>query len=98
MDGARVAEPAGSPVGVLRALRGWSRERLAAEAGVSLSTVWRTERGQYPRVEHLIAIAEALGVSTDAVLGRSAARTADQAAGLLGSLDLAKVPSGGSKA
>lgn len=62
----------------LRGLRGWSRERLAAEAGVSLSTIWRAERGTYPRVEHLIAIAEALGTSTDAVLGRPEASKPEQ--------------------
>jgi HTH-type transcriptional regulator, competence development regulator len=61
-----------NPVEGLRRQRGWSRERLAAEADVSLSTIWRIEHGQHPRVEHLIALADALGVSTDAVLGRRA--------------------------
>lgn len=57
----------------LRHARRWSRERLAAEAGVSLATVWRVENGHYPRVEHLIALADALGVSVDQLLGRAAA-------------------------
>ncbi len=68
------SETHASPLEELRQLRGWSRERLAAEAGISLSTIWRVEHGQYPRVEHLIAIAEALGVPTDAVLGRTVPR------------------------
>ena len=55
----------------LRAARGWTRERLAAEAGVSLATIWRMERGHLPRVQHLIGVADALGVSIDALLGRS---------------------------
>lgn len=55
----------------LRRIRGWSRERLAAEAGVSLATVWRLENGRYPRVEHLVAVADALEVSVDQLLGRS---------------------------
>lgn len=64
--------PAGGSLALssLRAARGWTRERLAAEAGVSLATIWRMEHGQYPRVQHLIAIADALGVSTDTLLGR----------------------------
>lgn len=60
----------GPALGALRAARGWTRERVAAEAGVSLATIWRMEHGHYPRVQHLIAIADALGVSTDALLGR----------------------------
>jgi transcriptional regulator with XRE-family HTH domain len=55
----------------IRQRRGWSRERLAAEANVSLSTVWRLEHGRYPRVEHLVALADALDVSVDQLLGRT---------------------------
>ena len=54
----------------LRQKRGWSREKLAAEAGVSLATVRRLERGNYPQVEHLIAIADCLDVSLDDLIGR----------------------------
>ena len=53
-----------------RESRGWSREKLAAEAGVSLATVQRLETGTYPRVEHLVQVADALGVSVDEILGR----------------------------
>ena len=72
MDG---TQDTGGSLGLssLRAARSWTRERLAAEAGVSLATIWRMEHGQYPRVEHLIAIADALGVSTDELLGRGKA-------------------------
>ena len=78
------SETRASPVEVLRQRRGWSRERLAAEASVSLSTIWRAEHGQYPRVEHLIALAEALGVSTDEVLGRIAPRVGRRPSGRMG--------------
>ena len=54
-----------------RRVRGWSRERLAAEAGVSLATVTRLENGRYPRVEHLIALADVLDVSIDQLVGRT---------------------------
>jgi transcriptional regulator with XRE-family HTH domain len=55
----------------LREQRGWSRERLAAEADLSLATIQRLEAGRYPRVEHLLRVADALGVGVDQLLGRS---------------------------
>jgi transcriptional regulator with XRE-family HTH domain len=58
----------------LRAARGWSRERVAAESNVSLMTIIRMEQGRYPRVENVIAIADALGVSLDELVGRSPPR------------------------
>lgn len=55
----------------LRELRGWSREKLAAEAELSLATIQRLEAGHFPRVEHLLRVADALGVSVDELLGRA---------------------------
>lgn len=55
----------------LRRQRGWSAEKLAAEADVSLPTIRRVERGHFPRVEHLIALADCLGVTTDYLVGRA---------------------------
>jgi len=63
-------DPPGASVLRLRQAKGWSRERLAAEAGVSLATVWRLEHGRYPRVEHLVAIADAFDTSLDDLLAR----------------------------
>jgi transcriptional regulator with XRE-family HTH domain len=54
----------------LREQRGWSRERLAAEAELSLATIQRLEAGHYPRVEHLVRVADALKVGVDQLLGR----------------------------
>jgi transcriptional regulator with XRE-family HTH domain len=54
-----------------REKRGWSREKLAAEAGISFQTVYRLEHGRLPRVEHLVRIADALAVSLDELIGRS---------------------------
>lgn len=59
----------------LRRQRGWSAEKLAAEADVSLPTIRRVERGLYPRVEHLIALADCLGVTVDYLLGRGPDQT-----------------------
>jgi transcriptional regulator with XRE-family HTH domain len=55
----------GAAIAEQRVRQGWSRERLAAEAGVSLMTVYRVETGHLPRVEHLVAIAQVLGLSLD---------------------------------
>jgi DNA-binding XRE family transcriptional regulator len=54
----------------LREARGWSREKLAAETGLSFATIQRLESGKYPRVEHVMRVADALGVSIDELLGR----------------------------
>jgi len=54
----------------LREQRGWSREKLAAEAELSLATIQRLEAGHFPRVEHLLRVADALGVGLDELLGR----------------------------
>jgi transcriptional regulator with XRE-family HTH domain len=69
-----------------RAERRWSRERLAAEAGFSLATLVRVEGGRQPSVSHLLALADALEMSLDDLVGRHAAgerdaRTAGQRRG-----------------
>jgi transcriptional regulator with XRE-family HTH domain len=48
----------------LREARGWSLQKLASDAGLSISVVHRIERGlePNPRVNTLKAIARALGV------------------------------------
>jgi len=50
-----------------RSKKGWSQEKLAREAGVSYQAVIKIERGytKSPRLETIIKIAQALGVSLD---------------------------------
>ena len=50
-----------------RIKKGWSQEKLAREAGVSYQAVIKIERGyiKSPRLETIIKIAQALGVSLD---------------------------------
>jgi transcriptional regulator with XRE-family HTH domain len=60
-----------------RAERRWSRERLAAEAGFSLATLVRVEAGRQPSVSNLLALADALEMSLDDLVGRQAAGEGD---------------------
>ena len=55
----------------LRLKKGWSQERLAREAGISYITLVKIERGniQNPKLETLIKLAKALGVSIDRLVG-----------------------------
>jgi transcriptional regulator with XRE-family HTH domain len=55
----------------LRLKKGWSQEKLAREAGISYQTLIKIERGyvKNPKLETLIKLAKALGVSIDKLLG-----------------------------
>jgi len=55
----------------LRNKKGWSQERLAREAGISYITLVKIERGniQNPKLETLMKLAGALGVSIDKLVG-----------------------------
>jgi len=55
----------------LRNKKGWSQERLAREAGISYITLVKIERGniQNPKLETLIKLAKALGISLDKLVG-----------------------------
>jgi len=55
----------------LRLKKGWSQERLAREAGISYITLVKIERGniQNPKLETLMKLAKALGVSIDKLVG-----------------------------
>jgi len=55
----------------LRNKKGWSQERLAREAGISYITLVKIERGniQNPKLETLMKLAKALGVSIDKLVG-----------------------------
>lgn len=50
-----------------RKRKGWTQERLAREASISYHTLIKIERGDIknPRLDTLIKIAKALGVSLD---------------------------------
>jgi len=55
----------------LRNKKGWSQERLARETGISYNTLIKIERGgiRNPKLETLIKLAKALGVSIDKLVG-----------------------------
>jgi len=55
----------------LRNKRGWSQERLAREASISYQTLIKIEQNRIknPRLETLIKLAKALGVSLDRLVG-----------------------------
>lgn len=56
-----------------RARRGWSREALAYHSGVSYAAIAQIEAGRRTdvRIRSLVALADALGVSIDFLVGRS---------------------------
>jgi transcriptional regulator with XRE-family HTH domain len=51
----------------LRKQKGWSQEKLAREAGISYQTLIKIEQGRIknPKLETLIKLAKALGISLD---------------------------------
>jgi transcriptional regulator with XRE-family HTH domain len=57
----------------LRKKKGWSQEKLARESGISYQTLIKIEQGRIknPRLDTLIKLAKALGVSIDKLLGSS---------------------------
>jgi len=54
-----------------RKKKGWTREKLAREADVSYHTIIKIERGgiENPKIETIIKLAKALGVSIDKLVG-----------------------------
>ena len=50
-----------------RKQKGWSQEKLAVESGMSYNTIIKIERGgiKNPKIETVIKLAKALGVSLD---------------------------------
>ena len=59
----------------LRNKAGWSQQKLAEKAGVSYNTVTKIEQGAatMPTIQTMIKIADAFGVSLDALVGRQVA-------------------------
>jgi len=56
----------------IRNKKGWSQEKLAREANISYHTVIKIEQSviKNPRIETVIKLADALGVSIDELVGR----------------------------
>ena len=56
----------------LRKQRDWSQEKLAQKAGISYNTLIKIERGgiKNPKIETVIKLADAFGVSIDRLIGR----------------------------
>jgi len=56
----------------IRKQKDWSQEKLAVESGISYNTIIKIERGgiKNPKIETVIKLANALGVSIDELVGR----------------------------
>ena len=55
----------------IREQKGWSREKLAVESGVSYNTIVKIEYGgiKNPKIETVINLAKALNVKIDDLVG-----------------------------
>ena len=56
----------------LRKKSSWSQQKLAEKAGVSYNTITKIEQGAatMPTIQTMIKIADAFGISLDALVGR----------------------------
>jgi len=56
----------------IRKQKGWSQEKLAVESEISYNTIIKIERGgiKNPKIETVIKLANALGVSLDELIGK----------------------------
>ena len=56
----------------LRKQKGWSQEKLAVESEISYNTIIKIERGgiENPKIETVIKLSDALGVSIDQLVCR----------------------------
>lgn len=62
----------GQRIALARTAKGWTQEKFAQQANVSLSTVQRWESGKVPPVRELIRVAEVLGISSSDLVEQSA--------------------------
>ena len=56
----------------IREEKGWSREKLAVESGISYNTIVKIEYGSIknPKIETVIKLADALEISLDELMER----------------------------
>jgi transcriptional regulator with XRE-family HTH domain len=52
---------------------GWSQQKLAEKAGLSLAVITKIEQGvaKRPSIQTMMKLADALGISLDELVGRS---------------------------
>jgi transcriptional regulator with XRE-family HTH domain len=57
----------------LRKKVGWSQQKLAEKAGLSLAVITKIEQGvaKRPSIQTMMKLADALGISLDELVGRS---------------------------
>ncbi|MDD5700376.1 MAG: helix-turn-helix transcriptional regulator [Candidatus Nanoarchaeia archaeon] len=57
----------------LRKKVGWSQQKLAEKAGLSFNVITKIEQGvaKRPTIQTMIKLADAFGISLDALVGRS---------------------------
>jgi transcriptional regulator with XRE-family HTH domain len=69
---AQTLQTLGHRIAVRRAMKTWTQAELAKHAGVTQVTIARLEKGRSPQVSVAIlwAIAKALGVTMDYLVGR----------------------------
>ncbi|MCM8797697.1 MAG: helix-turn-helix transcriptional regulator [Candidatus Omnitrophica bacterium] len=59
----------------LRKERNWTQQKLAEKAGLSFNAITKIEQGaaEHPTLKTLLKLADAFGVSLDALVGRKKA-------------------------
>jgi transcriptional regulator with XRE-family HTH domain len=57
----------------VRKKAGWSQQKLAEKAGLSLAVITKIEQGvaKRPSIQTMMKLADALGISLDELVGRS---------------------------
>jgi transcriptional regulator with XRE-family HTH domain len=57
----------------LRKERNWTQQKLAEKAGLSFNAITKIEQGaaEHPTLKTLLKLADAFGISLDALVGRS---------------------------
>ncbi|MBK6881197.1 MAG: helix-turn-helix transcriptional regulator [Elusimicrobia bacterium] len=63
----------GKNIKAFRTKKGWSQQKLAEAASLSYATITKLEQGRAkePTIHSMIKLADALGVSIDALVGRT---------------------------
>lgn len=69
-----------SKIRALREAKGWTKSKLAKEAGLSVPSIWALENGEtrMPKHDTMLRIAAALGVSVGAISAASVSESTAQ--------------------